>query len=136
MSRSAMLAIATIAAGAMGYGVAQAEHTTRQAPKPAETMYVKCNLDGGMSTTIKRRAKYCSKGAKANEWVVGFERSVRGCALSVMAATSKDFNAVRPGLAFASYKYEDEQAVNVTTRSLTGGEGQDAARSIYLVVNC
>ena len=132
MSRSLMLVLSTVAAGALGYGVAQARITPRQTSGAAEAMFAKCNSNGALSTT-SRRAKFCSVGARGT-YTVGFDRSVRGCALQTTSTSGNGFDVVQnAGTTAAYYKYENEKAVTVIVRDR---DRNLANISFYLTVNC
>ena len=129
MSRPVMLLISTIAAGAMGYGVAQATTTTRQAPAPAQTLYATCDSKGKMLVT-RNRATSCAKTGNGT-YVVTFDRSVVGCAL--VASLGRPKAETFPGYTSVSENKANANAVTVHT----GYEGQTHKdHSFYLLVQC
>lgn len=131
-SRGLTVLAATLAAAAAAYGVAHAAgNEPRQAPA-STTMIAKCNADGGFSRVITRGAKFCTRSARG-EMTVGFERSVRGCAVVASPAHTQLFSTVRPSMAVVKYKYEDERAVIVTT---SADDGRALDLGFHVIVVC
>jgi hypothetical protein len=129
MSRSVVLLISTIAAGAMGWGVAQAARTTRQAPAAAQTLFATCDGQGKMLVTRSRATSCARTGVGA--YVVAFDRSVVGCAF--MATLGRPRVQTFPGYTSVSEKQGNANAVVVAT-GYEGRTHQD--HSFYVLVQC
>jgi hypothetical protein len=129
VSRPVMLLMSTIAAGAMGYGVAQATTTTRQAPAPAQTLYATCDSQGRILVT-RSRATSCAKSGTGN-YAVTFDRSVVGCAF--MATLGRPKVQTFPGYTSVNEQKGNANAVVVQT-GYEGRTHQD--HSFYVLVQC
>ena len=115
----------------MGYGVAQATTTTRQAPTPAQTLYATCATGGGLLAT-RSRATSCAKAGNG-KYVVTFDRSVVGCAFA--ATLGKPTAETFPGSTSVAEKKGDAKAVVVATTYVNSGSTY-TDHSFYLLVQC
>lgn len=130
MSRLPMLVLSTVAAGAMGYGIAQAAQVPRQASGPV-TLFAQCSGQGKLDATIKRGATQCSK-TREGQYVVLFNRNIRTCALTATVGTPLD-GYIRPAMTGVGW-YSDPKGVTVQTKQPPNTDPQP--RSFFVTVTC
>lgn len=132
MSKVTMLVVSTLAAGAMGFAVAQAATTTRQAPPAAQTLYAYCDRGGTLSTTTKSGVTGCWKDKGTGQYVVQFNRSIQGCALIGAPGIPSQGNA-KGWIVSTTWQQGNAQQAHVATYSHTGGQ---EAHGFFLAAHC
>ena len=131
MSRMRTLVLATIAAGAMGYGIAHAAQVPRQATN-TQTLFAYCNKGGVLSKTVYRAATKCAKAGGRGAYIVTFNRSIRACAL--IGAPGVPVEGVPYSYEVrTSWQAGDDKSVHVST---SNSAGQDDAHGFFLAVHC
>ncbi len=130
MSRLPMLVLSTVAAGAMGYGIAQAAQVPRQATAPV-TLFAQCSSQGKLDGAIKRGATQCSK-KQEGKYVVLFDRNIRKCALNATLGAPID-TYILSGMVGLGW---DSDAKGVTVNVRVPPNSDSSSRSFFLTVTC